>query len=80
MYTLRIIEKDGSIQNFYLGNSYKRLDHKTPAYKEIVRESYPDILTDKIPCIVLSGASYIIHEDQRAYIVSENGNTFEKLR
>lgn len=90
MYTLRLINKTDKCvtKNIYLGNSYKVELYGSPDYlvtrtllfvqiwgkDETAEQNYFN------PFVVDSeGGTYFIENNHEAYIMTENGKTFENL-
>jgi hypothetical protein len=87
MYTLRIIEKNGVIENHYLGTSYARIrKNTTEEFNSIMKEQYPDediSDIDSLLCAENGKIFFIIKtktpNKRNYFIMTDSGNTFEKL-
>ena len=90
MYTLRIIEPNGSIRNQLLGNTYETVqkDSSEKLFNSVFCEYFnvkdhdkarDDEGYESIVSFVISGFIYPIELGQKAFIMMENGKTFEKI-
>ena len=80
MFYLRIIFCNGNQENICLGNRYRKI---TPEFK--CSECWVDHYRSMYPsCGMLiypeSGDAIPIYESNKNFIVTENGNTYEKLK
>ena len=76
-------------ENFYIGNSYSVVKSDSKEFKRIMEAVYPDLkqsAKDKIRALLCcdSGQTFFIEEkddlmEYEYYIMTERGNTFEKL-
>jgi hypothetical protein len=85
-FILRTIRKESKGQNLnrFLGNSYcitYNNEKTTEEWEREVRIYFPKITkTDNIVAIVLSNEALPIYNDDTAYIMTESGKTFEKIK
>ena len=93
MYSLRIIEKtrenaedrfDYVTKNFCIGNSYSVIKSDSKEFKRIMETEYPDlekIYKYKIRALLCceNGQTFFIVSEYEFFIMTERGNTFEKL-
>lgn len=82
MYTLRIVYKDKTEENIYLGKCYRVITQDSDCFKTLKEES--GIITDNLyKFVVVDGGenhvSHFLFLDNKNYIVSENGSTFARL-
>ena len=88
-FILRVInEKEKRFQNRMLGESYwiyRRDYYSEKEWVEILKQYYPEIFSkskdaDKeIYALIASSGSHLIYQGYEAYIMTENGKTFEKV-
>lgn len=95
MYTLRIIIEEREnpslpfeqvIHNYDLGASYSRVRKGTRNFNRIMDELYPEVNKDEVESIICSEneKEWFIQKNTENktfayFIMSDNGNTFERL-
>lgn len=89
MYHLRIIERTGEVQNFELGDYYKKVDitkiTKNSFYAQMLLEQseleevIPFIGKDSIFIVSPNYPNIWLSADEQNYIIDSTGNTIEKI-